>query len=130
MPDPLQPCTARNCVLAMQQALLSDDQSPCMTRRARLRKACSSKRHGQAYTEVNVRMRLTCRTIIWKVRIRITLSTSSHIFLLGTLGAFSIVVVLIGVRSNLQGHSCHEWQNFDREGKTGLVTQTAPAPSA
>ena len=45
----------------------------------------------------------TCKTMIWKVRIRMTLSTSSQTFLLPTFGRLSAVaMVLIGVRSSLQ----------------------------
>ena len=47
--------------------------------------------------------RRACKTMIWKVRIRMTLSTSSQTFLLPTFGRLSAVaMVLIGVRSSLQ----------------------------
>ena len=46
--------------------------------------------------------------MIWKVRIRITLSTSSHTFLFATFGTLSVIEVLIGVRSSLQ--ACHQFK--------------------
>ena len=52
--------------------------------------------------------RRTCKTMIWKVRIRITLSTSSHTFLFATFGTLSVIEVLIGVRSSLQ--ACHQFK--------------------
>ena len=53
----------------------------------------------------------TCRTIIWNVRIRITLRTSSHTFLLINLLPMLSGPVLSGVRSSLQAQysssDCH-----------------------